>query len=86
MSDRAKWMVEKYGEVVSIREAGEILKVGRQTIYRLRKSGKLKTTCNGRLIDTVSIAHYIEDYIDVEVLRPEKKETAPKVASKWQIK
>ncbi|MBP5461898.1 MAG: helix-turn-helix domain-containing protein [Lachnospiraceae bacterium] len=63
MTDRLTRLLETHGEVMSRAEAAKVLSVCRTTLLSLIKAGKIKTACEGKRIDTVSVARYIDSTI-----------------------
>lgn len=54
-------MLETYDDLLTVDEAAEVLKVGKNNLYKLLESGQLKAYRNGRVwrIPRVAIEEYI---------------------------
>lgn len=66
---RMEELLEKYGEVCTRIEAGEILRCHYNTVRIMIQQGKLKCACQGRMVDVRSIVEYIEDHKDTRKAR-----------------
>ena len=58
-------MLETYDDILTADEAMEALKIGKNALYELLHSGKLKGYRNGRVWRIPRVA--VEDYIRTEV-------------------
>lgn len=56
-------MLENYGDILTVEEACEVLRIGYNAAYALLNSGKLKAYRNGRIwrIPRIAIEAYILD-------------------------
>ena len=66
---RMEELLEKYGEVCTRVEAGEILRCHYNTVRIMIQQGKLKCACQGRMVDVRSIVEFIEDQKDTRKAR-----------------
>ena len=66
---RMEELLEKYGEVCTRVEAGEILRCHYNTVRIMIQQGKLKCACQGRMVDVRSIVEYIDDHKDTRKAR-----------------
>ena len=66
---RMEELLEKYGEVCTRIEAGEILRCHYNTVAVMIRDGRLKCACQGRMVDVRSIVEYIEDKKDTRQAR-----------------
>lgn len=57
--ERSDYMVSRYGEVVSMTDAGKILNRDRHTVKMMVEDGRLDAACGGTMVDVYSIARYI---------------------------
>lgn len=60
MTERQRDMVERYGEACTQSKAAEIINRSRETIRRMLLEGRIKTACEGTMVDVRSLAEYIE--------------------------
>lgn len=60
-------MFEEYPEVLSVDEACELLRIGRNNLYKLIKENKLKSYRNGRVwkIPKCAVQQYILDQANI---------------------
>ena len=66
---RMEELLEKYGEVCTRIEAGEILRCHYNTVAVMIRDGRLKRACQGRMVDVRSIVEFIEDQKDTRKAR-----------------
>lgn len=59
LNERAKAMIERYGEAVSKSKAARIIDRSPSTINVMIADGRLDAACGGTRVDVYSIARYI---------------------------
>lgn len=61
-------MLEQYDDILTVEETCELLKIGRNALYRLLNSGNLKAIRNGRVwrIPKASVQAYIIDSMETK--------------------
>lgn len=60
MTERMRDMTERYGEACTFKVAGQIINRSVDTISNMVKDGRLRTACEGTMIDVRSLCEYIE--------------------------
>ena len=73
-------MLTRYGEVVTITQAGHILNRCNSTIKNMAADGRLRKACGGTMIDVRSIADYIEAPAQME-----EKARMTRTGRKWMV-
>lgn len=83
---RAEQMVRTWGECCNRVTAARILSRDRSTIYEMLRDGRLRTACEGKMVDVRSIAEYLErpQAIDSQV-RYAKRVARGAKACRWHI-
>lgn len=86
MTERQRDMVEMYGEACSMIQAGRIINRSDETIRRMLHDGRLRTACEGSMVDVRSLADYIErpKQMDSEARTSRKREKAG-VACRFKV-
>lgn len=86
MTERQRDMVERYGEACTQMKAAEIINRSRETIRRMLLEGRIKTACEGTMVDVRSLAAYIErpGEIDREK-RAERKRTKAGTECRFRV-
>lgn len=85
MTERMQDMVERYGEAVNQKRAGQILNKGHSSITNMLKDGRLRRCC-GSMVDVRSIAEYIEAPVQKnEAARLERKRQKRGVECRWRV-
>lgn len=86
MTERMRYMVETHGEACTMVQAGKIINRSDETIRRMVKEGRIRTACEGSLIDVRSLAEYIERpaQIDCEA-RLRKRREKHEVSCRWSV-
>lgn len=61
-------MLEQYDDILTVEETCELLKIGRNALYRLLSSRKIKAIRNGRVwrIPKASVQTYITDSMETK--------------------
>lgn len=57
---RADKMAREYGETITKKRAADMLGISATTLWRLISDKKIKTCLEGRMIDTRSLAKYLD--------------------------
>lgn len=86
MTERMRDMVEMHGEACSYTAAGKIINRSDETIRRMLRDGRIRSACEGTMVDVRSLAEYIErpKQID-EMTRLRKKREQAGVSCRWQV-
>lgn len=86
MTERQRDMVEMYGEACSLIQAGKIINRSDETIRRMLHDGRLRTACEGSMVDVRSLADYIErpKQMDSEA-RLNKRRAKANVECRWRV-
>ena len=83
---RAEQMVKTWGECCNRVTAARILSRDRSTIYEMLRDGRLRTACEGKMVDVRSIAEYLErpQAMDSQA-RYAKRAARGEKTSKWRV-
>lgn len=86
MTERMRDMVEMHGEVCTMVQAAKIVSRSDETIRRMIADGRLKSACEGTMVDVRSIAEYIErpKQADCEA-RLNKRRAKANVECRWRV-
>lgn len=86
MTERMRDMVEMHGEACNYTTAGKIINRSDETIRRMLRDGRIRSACEGSMVDVRSLAEYIErpKQIDSEVRLNKKRERAG-VSCRWSV-
>lgn len=86
MTERQRDMVERYGEACTQMKAAEIINRSRETIRRMLLEGRIKTACEGTMVDVRSLAEYIERPRQIDQdSRLAKKRRKENVATSYRV-
>lgn len=86
MTERMRDMIEMHGEACSYTTAGKIISRSDETIRRMLRDGRIRSACEGKMVDVRSLAEYTErpKQID-EMTRLRKKREKAGVSCRWQV-
>lgn len=86
MTERMRDMVEMHGEACTYTAAGKIINRTDDTVRRMIREGRIRSACEGTMVDVRSLAEYIErpKQIDSEARLNKRRERAG-VECRWKV-
>ena len=86
MTERMRDMVEMHGEACTYTKAGKIIGRSDETVRRMIHDGRIRSACEGTMVDVRSLAEYIErpKQIDCEARLNKRREKAG-VECRWKV-
>lgn len=83
--DRETQMVLLYGEAVEQRVAAKILGRSRGTILNMLRDGRLRSACDGSMVDVRSIAAYVEAPQRADMQARERKHAGKAASQRFKV-
>lgn len=86
MTERMRDMVEMHGEACTMVQAGKIINRSDETIRRMVLDGRIRTACEGSMIDVRSLAEYIERPAQInDEARLRKRREKAGTTCQWRV-